>query len=242
MRKGVAWNLAGTVTATPCQFAAIPILVHQLGSRGMGMLAFSWLVTAISGALEMGLSPALSGELARRRNEPSAPPADRRLVRAFEIPSWFIAALIALGVAISGGWIARHWLSLDAAETGLQQAVRMMGLIACLSLPISMYVNGLLGVERYRSANVTRILTEVAQYGGGALAVVWFQDLRAWLLTAFLAQAMRVLLGRTLLIRSLAPGRGIDWAGLHARRVFAGGLGGICLLSTLISSLDRMTE
>jgi hypothetical protein len=89
---------------------------------------------------------------------------------------------------------------------------------------------------------VTRILTAVAQYGGGALAGGWFQDLRAWLLTAFLAQAMRVLLGRTLLIRSLAPGRGIDWAGLHARRVFAGGLGGICLLSTLISSLDRMTE
>ena len=240
MRKGVAWNLAGTVTATLVQFAAVPVLVHQLGSRGMGVLAFSWLVTAIAGALEMGLSPALSGELARRRTEPGAPPADRRLVRAFEIPSWLIAAIIALVMAVSGGWIAQHWLSLGAAETGLHQAVRMMGLVACLTLPMSMYVNGLLGVERYQSANVTRILTAVAQHGGGALAVVWFRDPRAWLLTAILAQAMGVLLGRTLLLRCLAPGRGIDWAGLHARRVFAGGLGGIGLLSALISSLDRM--
>jgi O-antigen/teichoic acid export membrane protein len=240
MRKGVAWNLSGTVTATLVQFAAVPVLVHQLGPRGMGVLAFSWLVTAFAGALEMGLAPALSGELARRRNEPGAPPPDRRLVRAFETPSWIIAAIIAVVMAVSGGWVAQHWLSLGAAETSLHQAVRMMGLVACLTLPMSMYVNGLLGIERYRSANVTRILTAVAQHGGGALAVVWFRDPRAWLVTAIVAQALGVLLSRTLLLRSLVPGRGIDWAGLHARRVFAGGLGGIGLLSALISSLDRL--
>ncbi len=240
MRTGVAWNLAGTVTATLCQFAAIPVLVQQLGSRGMGVVAFSWLVTAIAGALEMGLAPALSGELARRRNEPGAFPADRRLVRAFEAPSWVIATVIAVAMAVSGAWIAQHWLSLDAAQAGPRQAVSMMGLVACLSLPMSLYVNGLLGIERYRSANLTRILTAVAQYGGGALVVLWFPDPRAWLITAIVAQGAGVLLGRTLLLRALVPGRGIDWAGLHARRVFAGGLGGIGLLSALIASLDRV--
>ena len=237
---GVAWNLAGMVTATLCQFAAIPVLVHQLGSRGMGVVAFSWLVTAIAGALEMGLAPAFSGELARRRNEPGAFPADRRLMRAFEIPSWVIATIIAVAMAISGAWVAQHWLSLDAADAGSRQAVSMMGLVACLTLPMSMYVNGLLGIERYRSANLTRILTAVAQHGGGALVVLWLPDPRAWLITAIVAQGAGVLLGRTLLLHSLVPGRGIDWAGLHARWVFAGGLGGIGLLSALIASLDKV--
>jgi O-antigen/teichoic acid export membrane protein len=239
LRTGVAWNISGTVTATLCQFAAIPVLVHHLGLRGMGVVAFSWLVTAIAGALEMGLAPALSGELARRRNEPGASPPDRRLVRAFEIPSWVIATVIATIMAVGGTWIAQHWLSLEATDTGSFEAVRMMGLVAGLTLPMSLYINGLLGVERHRSANLTRIITNVVQHGGGALVVIWFPDPRAWLITAVVAQAAGVLLGRTLLLRSLAPGHGVDWAGLHARRVFVGGLGGIGLLSALIASLDR---
>lgn len=240
MLKGVGWNLAGTAMATLCQFAAIPILVQQLGKRGLGVVAFSWLVTAIAGALELGLAPALSGELARRRSEPGAAPPDRRLMRAFETISWAIAALLAVTLGLGGPWIAQHWLSLGATEVGARQAASMMGLLAGLTLPVSLYINGLLGIERYKSANLTRIVVAVAQHGGGALVVLWVPDPRAWLITAIVAQAAGVLIGRTALRRALAPGRGVDWAGLHARRELAGGLGGIGLLSALIASLDRV--
>ncbi|WP_028325251.1 lipopolysaccharide biosynthesis protein [Desulfatirhabdium butyrativorans] len=194
IQRGVTWNLSGTLVSVLCQFAAIPILVNQLGPKGMGVIAFSWLVTAIIGALEMGLAPALSGELARRRGEAGAQSADRRLVRAFEVPCWTIALTITVVMAISGAWIVRHWLSQEEADAGMQLAVRMMGLVAGLTLPMALYVNGLLGIEAHRSANLTRILTSLAVHGGGALVVLWHPSPRAWLLMAIIAQMFGVLI------------------------------------------------
>jgi len=217
------------------------VLVVHLGAHGTGIIALAWLVTALTGILELGLAPALSAELSRRTAVAGAARPGLSLLRAFELPCWATAAVVALGLAYAGPLVAESWIPEGAGDVELARCMRLMGIGAGLSLVINLYVSSLLGLGRQAAANAVRVIASVGQHVVGVTAVVVTGGgAEVWLIAAAIGSLAAASIGRILIVRHHVVDAGIDWSSLMAAGVFIRGMGLIGLLSVALGCLDRV--
>ena len=92
---------------------AVPFLLHYLGIEAYGVIGFSTALQSFLMLLDLGLSPAISRQVARAKVSGNIQSA-RNLLRSLAWIYWSIAALIVVVLALLARWHADDWLNAGA--------------------------------------------------------------------------------------------------------------------------------
>ena len=142
-----------------------------MGMEAYGLVGFYFLLQGIINILDLGLSPTMNREMARYSVMPDKAGEARDFVRTLEIGYWAVGILIGVAIYFAAPHIATHWIKAgDIPASEVRRAVAIMGVLAALQWPLSLYQGGLLGLQRQVLLNGISIVTATLG-GGGALLV-----------------------------------------------------------------------
>ncbi len=244
-KSNIAANLAGQAWAAVVQILFIPLYVKFLGIEGYGLIGFYLILQSILQVADLGLSPTMIREMARYSAIEGKTREMRDLVRTLESVYWVIGLALALCIVSLSPLIASDWITSDTVSPdALQTVVVMMGALAFLQWPISLYQGGLMGLHRQVLFNVIRICSSTIA-GGGAVLVLWL-----WSPTihAFFGWQLAVSLVHVLVLAAFL------WKSLPAAPEkprfqkklllgvfgFAAGMSGLTLSGILLSQGDKL--
>ena len=89
---------------------------------------------------------------------------------------WLVCSVIALGVAVSSGWMSQHWFSANVlAPATVAQAIVLMGLTISGQMLLGFYTAGLFGLQHHILCNIiiTIVVSDAfCRSGTGSMAGV----------------------------------------------------------------------
>jgi O-antigen/teichoic acid export membrane protein len=245
VRLNLSANLISKFLSVAVSFACVPVYIHVLGVAGYGIIGIWTTLETLATLLDLGLSPAMTRELAAgaRRTEDAQDVRD--LVRTVEVVYWTFGISIGAIIALGAPLIATHWLqSSQVSPADLRTLVQLIGLLILCRWPLSFYSSSLSGLERQVLLSwmgfVFALLRSV-----GAVVVLVFVSPTIW---AFLFWQIAINLANTVSVAA-ALWLSLPW-GRRAPRFrpkmltrfwkFAGGVTGVALVSMLLTDLDKL--
>jgi O-antigen/teichoic acid export membrane protein len=170
VRINLVVSLGGQGWTALVQLAVIPFYIRVLGIEAYGLIGFYSVLQAVLMILDLGVSPMLNRELARRSARPELAREARDLVRTLEIGYWVLGLAIGSTVAAAAPFIASHWINAaNIARPVVQRAVTIMGVVTALQWPISFYQGGLLGLQHQPVLNGIRVTMSTVSAVGAVL-------------------------------------------------------------------------
>jgi len=238
-------NLAGSGWAALVGLACTPLYIRFMGMEAYGLVGFYFLLLGIINILDLGLSPTMNREMARYSVMPDKAGEARDFVRTLEVGYWAVGILIGAAIYFAAPHIATHWIkSGDIPASEVRRAVTIMGVLAALQWPLSLYQGGLLGLQRQVLLNGISIVTATLG-GGGALLALWLVS--PTISVFFTWQIIIALLQTT--ITTIALWRCLPASGnpprfepglLRSTWRFTAGMGGITLTALVLTQLDKV--
>jgi O-antigen/teichoic acid export membrane protein len=239
-------NYLSTGWTALIQLLLVPVYIRLLGVESYGLVGLYLTVQAVLQVLDLGLSPALNRELARRTAVagPLAGTAD--LVRTLEIITWLIGLTLGLAIAAASSFIAHHWVHSHALPPDqVARAVALMGLSVALQWPISFYSGGLLGLQRQSLTALVNVAT-VTLFAVGVLALLYpTRSVQVFFVWRAFTALVGVLALRRLLWASLRPRcpqepPRFTRASLQGIWRFSLGMTGIAATAMLLTQVDKV--
>ena len=133
LQKNVIANFVGQGWRALMGLAFVPVYIRFLGIEAYGLIGIFAILQAWLTLLDLGMTPALSREMARFTAGAHNAESIRDLLRSLEIIGLVIAAAIALGVFASSSWLASSWLRSEHLSSGvISQALAAMGVVTAL--------------------------------------------------------------------------------------------------------------
>jgi O-antigen/teichoic acid export membrane protein len=235
---GVGWNGVLTVVATPWYIAL-------LGMEGYGLIGFWLVLQAVLSLLDLGLGATVLREFAASDGQPQDTGRRQDLLLTLEYVYWPAAALLAAVLFVGGGWVAQHWLNVNAfAEISVARAIQWMAIAIGLQFPNALYFSGLAGLQRQGTLNLLQIAGNTLRYGAGVAVLYWRPD-PAWF---FLVQACvtgaQTLATRLALWRLIGgkneEGPRPQWAHVRGLWRFSAGMASTTVAGVLLANTDRL--
>jgi O-antigen/teichoic acid export membrane protein len=246
LRKNILANFAGTIWSTLLAIGVVPVYVHFLGIEAYGLVGLFATVQAISSLLEVGLSPTMNREFARLSSESDGVIAMRDLLRTMELVYWGVAIGVGLLIASLAPAIANHWVRPQLLPLSqVEHAFFLMGFAFAAQWPSTLYMSGLLGLQRHGRLNGLMIATSTFR-ATGALLVLWLvaPSITAFFLWQIVAAAVQTITLGYALWRSLRWAAGLPhFSPAALKRIwrFAAGMSGITVLKVLLTQADKVT-
>lgn len=241
--RNLAAGLAQTVITAIVSLAVVPLYLRYLGVEAYGLIGFNMTLQGVLQLLDLGLTPAISREVARgiAVQDNSRP---RTLLRTLEIVFWLIAVLIGLVIAASSTQMASRWLNTaKLGETEVAAAVALMGLTIAARWPSGLYAGALAGAHRVTVASALGVgFILFANVGAVFVLAFWSSTIQA-----FFAWQAACALGFSLASRIAAwrvlhgrAGARFDLDALRSVARFAIGLSGVAMTGIVVSQLDKV--
>ena len=224
--------------------AFIPLYIRLMGVEAYGIVGVFVSIQVMFTVLDLGLSQALSRELARLSVDRGNANLMADTARTLEVVYWGIALGVGIVIALLAHLIAYQWLNPEKlSQHSLVEALWIMAVVVGLRWPVALYTGGLNGLQRQVLVNVLSVVFVTLQ-GVGALAVLWFIEptVRAFFLWQALIALLQVVVLRLMLWRSL-PSEGDGIFRLEVLKGiwrFAAGMTGITLLATILTQMDKI--
>lgn len=245
LKKNISANFAGNIWQAVMGLVFVPLYIKFMGVESYGLVGVFATLQGVFVLLDLGLSAALTREVARLSVLPGKEQEMRDLARTLEVIYWGVAALIGAAVLALAPFIATRWVKPGAlSPEAVQQAVLIMGLVMAAQWPAGLYSGGLMGLQRQVLLNGVNIAASTLR-GAGAVLVLWLVSptVQAFFLWQIAVSAANTLLLSLLLWRQLPPaGRRASFqrpllAGVWR---FAAGMSGISVLSTMLTQADKV--
>lgn len=238
-------NVAGTGGASLMQIAFVPLYIRYMGVEAYGLVGFFVALTGVLQVFDLGFSPTMNREMARSSVQPERAAEARDLARTLEAAYWAIGLAIGAGILLLAPWIATHWVHPATLSVAVvRQAILLMGLLALVQWPLTLYVGGLIGLQRQPLLNALQVGLSALGHCGAVL-VLWRLSPT---ITAFLTWQIVVGTLRLALI-ALAFWRSVP----HAERAahfnlgrlreiwrFSAGMGGITVTTLILTQADKV--
>jgi O-antigen/teichoic acid export membrane protein len=163
-------NVVGRVWNAALGVFLIPIYVKLLGVESYALVGIHATLQTIFGLLDLGLGAGLNRELARLTATGADDHQRRDLLATFDLIGLAAAAIIALSLFAMAPIIAFRWVNAqDLDRHVIVDAIRMMGVIIGLQVPIGFYHGGLNGLQRQVLYNVVSVSMNTIRGVGAAL-------------------------------------------------------------------------
>jgi O-antigen/teichoic acid export membrane protein len=243
--RDVVANLLGQGWAALWNFGLAPVYARLLGIEAYGLVGMFLALQAVLAVLDLGLTPAMTREMARKSPDPGGAAEVRGLARRFELLSWGVGACVGVVGFVWGPAAFSHWVKGEAL-TSAQVAVpiRLMALVLLAQWPVGLYAGGLMGLRQQVLLNAINAAVATVRGVGAILVLVYVAPtvtaFFAWhvVIAAVHAAVLRVCCWRALPASADAPR-------LVRQRVaelvsFAAGMSGIGAVSLLLTQLDKI--
>jgi O-antigen/teichoic acid export membrane protein len=245
IKQNILANIGGKAWLGLSNFIFVPFYIKYLGIEAYGLVGFFASMLAIFTILDMGTSTALSQVLARYSVLPNAHGDSRNLLRSLEYIYASTALLLGAGIVLLAPQIAHHWLKpvgLTDAET--ITALRLMGIVALLRWPVTLYSAGLIGLQKQVLLNVLTAGMVTLQ-GVGAIIVLWLisRTVQAFFAWQIVAGSIQLIIFPLVLWKQLGPAAHrarFSLVQLQNIVPFAAGMAGITAASIVLTQLDKV--
>ena len=244
-RRNLLANYGGQIVASALALLLAPLFVAELGLEAWGLVGILALLSAWFNLVDVGLTPAITREVARA--QPGTESAQRagELVRCVELVYGVLALLIAVLLLAVADGLVTQWLrvtTLAMREASL--SVALMGLIIALRLYENIYRAILGGLQELTTLNAWSTGFALLRWGGGLLYVLvsgtGVVGLFAWhAVVAAVSLSCFAVVGRRRL-RRLCPAARLDFAALLRVRRFATGIALSSILGLLLTQIDKL--
>ncbi len=245
LRKNLIANLLGRAWGIISLYFFLPLYLEFLGVEAYGLVGFYSTLLGLLAFADLGLTATLNRELARLSVNKDAGDEMASVLRTYESIYVCISFVIATTLWLLAPAIAGKWLQLHALSTReVTAAIRLMGITVALQLPSSLFVGGLVGLQRQVLTNCLQVGWSVFR-GVGALCVLWLVSptilaFASWQLSSGLVYccAARVSLWRTM--PSAGSGSRFAWRIIRETWRYAIGMASMTLLGTCLTQGDKL--
>ena len=248
IRHNVYANFLGKLWISFFGIIFVPIYIRLLGIESYGLIGLFVSLTSIVSLLDMGLSTTLSREIsilsinAKQNNETGD------IVRTLEIIYIFIGFLIGFLILSLSGPISNYWIDSSALDKNLiKNCIVIMGISISFNWPSSLYIGGLIGLQRQIDLNLIRSIFASMQYIGAVIILIYFSKsvfiFFVWqsFVSLISTISLRIWLWKILEYKSnhnFKP----KFKFILIKRIFkfASGVTGISILTVLLTQIDKI--
>jgi O-antigen/teichoic acid export membrane protein len=223
----------------------VPIYVRMIGVESYGLVAFYGTLAGALIIFDLGLSTAISRQVAILKSQGGRANNIQDLVLSVELIYWIIAVGIGLLIILLSYPIAIYWLKAkDLPSYVIRNAIILMGIVFAFQFPASIYDGVMIGLEK-QSFNALLYAALSVMKAIGVIAALYF--ISPTVQCYFIWQAL-VTLVFTLLSRYLAK-RFLPSSETKARFSktqlktiwrFAAGMAGISFITFFLSQIDKI--
>jgi O-antigen/teichoic acid export membrane protein len=245
LKKNIAANFAGSIWQVLMGLAFVPLYIKFMGIESWGLIGIFATLQAMFGLLDMGLSSTLNREMARLSVLPHKEQEMRNLVRTLEVLYWSVAVFVGIAVVSLSPFIAHHWIKAGQLSLKtIEQSLLIMGFVMALQMPAGFYSGGLMGLQRQVLLNVINV--SISTLGGaGTVLILWLVSptIQAFFLWQITISVVNVFLLAFFLWHRLPHS---DNKAVFQKQLlkgiwrFTAGMGGIAILSTILTQLDKV--
>ena len=240
--RNIVANYFGRAWSILANFLFVPFYIIHLGIGAYGLIVFYTVILTLSATADVGLSATFAREAALHRAEGGL----AGLLTTMERLLYALLAMIALALFAGADWIAGNWLKplASADHAAIVTSLRLMALSIIPQLGVSLYIAGLLGLQRQGTANLIQS-AYIAARGGLVIPLIAYEPrielFFAWQLGVGVAF---VIATRATLLRTL--GTSILYLGKFERqrlaplRRYAGGMLAIGIIASLNTQFDKV--
>ena len=173
LKKNISANFAGSIWQAVMGLLFVPLYIKFMGVESYGLIGVFATLQGIFVLLDMGLSAALTREMARLSVLPDREQEMRDLARSLEIIYWGVAVFIGLVIMVMAPFIAHRWVKAgQLSPLVIEQAIVIMGFVMAFQWPASFYSGGLAGLQRQVLLNALAVIMSTLR-GGGAVLILW---------------------------------------------------------------------
>ena len=173
LKINVLANFTGFSWLALIQIALIPLYIKFMGIEAYGLIGFYVTIQAIFQAFDLGFTPTMNRELARLSTSSEGGAEIRSFTRTVEYIYWPLGLLIGLCILVAAPFIYTHWIRAEVLSEGtLREALFLMSVLMLIQWPLTLYLGGLMGLQRQLMANGLQIGLSVLT-DGGAILVLW---------------------------------------------------------------------
>jgi O-antigen/teichoic acid export membrane protein len=243
--KDIVANLFGQGWAALWNFGLAPVYARLLGIEAYGLVGMFLAVQGVLAVLDLGLTPAMTREMARKSSDPGNANEVRSLARTFELLSWCIGGCVGAAGLLWGPSALSHWVKGEALSAAqVATPIRLMALVFVVQWPVSLYAGGLMGLRRQVLLNSINAAAATVRGVGSILVLVYVSPT----VTAFFAWHVVIAALQTATLRVLcwrALPTSTETSRFEGRRLaavvsFAAGMTGIGVVSLLLTQLDKI--
>jgi len=223
----------------------IPIYIRFIGEESYGLVAFYATLVGSLAILDLGLSTAISRQLARMQVDGSNSRNQHDLLFSIEIIYWIVGLLTGFIIFYLSNFIATSWLNTKTLEVAVvEKVITIMGFLFAIQFPISVYNGALIGLEKQ---NISALLNTLFQSSKaiGVIAVLYFisSTLYCYFIWQVIVTLFFTILYRFFVWRALPKSKLkaiFSWVQLKNIWRFAAGMAGISLVTFFLSQIDKL--
>lgn len=239
-------NYAGQAYTTLIGIVMLPLYLRYLGVEAYGLVGFFSVLLAWFGLLDIGLSPALSRQVARHGDARGGNQEIRSLLRTIEHLFGAVAVTIVVLILLISRWLASDWLHIRSLSTEqVVYCLDLMGVMIGLRWLAALYRGGVQGLEQMVWLNGANIVLATVRFIGAYVLLRWvsvdaghffeFQLLNSLLEVVVLG---RRFYGQT--SAGLVGAARFSLAALRAVLPFASGLAYTSAIWVLVTQTDKL--
>lgn len=162
-----AVTLLSRIVAALVGIFFVPVYVKLVGIESYGLISFYATLVGTLSLLDLGLSTAISRQIAIDRSQGSELKNTYDLIFSVELIYWGIALVLGLLIVLGSGFIATSWINAkDLPVTTISESVMLMGVVFAFQFPMSIYNGAMIGFEmQIQNAVITALLSLIKAVG-----------------------------------------------------------------------------
>jgi O-antigen/teichoic acid export membrane protein len=243
--RNVVANYAGQAWSAAIGLAFLPLYIRYLGVEAYGLIGLFTVLQACLSLLDMGMTPALSREMARFTAGAHTRQEIWNLLRSLETICFGVAVLVAIGIWAASDYLASDWLRTERLSSDIvADTLGIMAFVVGVRFCEGIYRGSLLGLQRQVQYNTANAALSTLRHTGAAGVLAW---LSPTIEAFFLWQAGVSLITILVFARGVygalpqpAARPRFSYRALSGIWRFASGVMAISLLSLLLTQVDKV--
>jgi O-antigen/teichoic acid export membrane protein len=245
LKKNILANYLGQGWSVLMSLAFVPTYINHIGIEAYALIGLFAVMQTWLSLLDMGMTPALSREMARFTAGAHTPQSIRDLLRSLEVITFTFAVLIGLVLWWGSNWLGSHWLRVGSLSLNVvQESLVISALVISLRLCENLYRSTLIGLQQQVWYNMANVILSTLRHGGAVLVLAYVSPT---IQVFFIWQGVMSLLVLVVYVTKLysllpqADHRSHFSSGaVKGIWRFAGGAVGINLLGVLLTQVDKV--
>ncbi len=223
----------------------VPNYVRIIGTESYGLVAFYGTLVGSLAILDLGLSTAISRQVAILRAQENKEREMKDLVFSVEIIYWIIGLILGLVIVILANPIAVYWVKAkDLPVHQIEKTIMLMGAVFAFQFPASIYNGVMIGLEKQIPNAAITVIATILKAAGVIFVLVYIsptvESYFIWqvIISLFLIVVLRIYVWRKLNEKSSKVVFSVTQLKTIWR--FATGMTGISLITFFLTQIDKI--